>query len=287
MQNQSCIVIIRHKYDMLTPAEKKIADYILHNSSQIPHMSISHLAQTCSVAKSAVLRFCKTLGFPGYPALKIALSADLAQNSKFNFTPYIDPEDTSLSILDKIFAAGVKTLHLTAQNIDRITLDNIICAMDNAKCIYVFGIGTSAALCYDFQYRLIQVGKTALCFTDVPSMKVSTLNIGSSDFAIGISHSGRTIPTIDALKLAQEKGATTACLTSFPHSPIISACDFPISIYSDEVNYPMEALSSRIAHISVMDTIAVSLSSKHYEDAVERALHSRQYIETIRYRGKI
>jgi len=283
MLSPSCLMQIRHKYDSLTPAEKKIGDFIQNNSSTVTQMTISQIAVTCNVAKSAVLRFCKSIGFSGYPALKLALSAELAQNAQFNFTPYIDPSDTSSSIFDKIFAANVKTLHTTAQNINRSTLEATIDAMDHAKCIYIYGVGTSAALCDDFQYRLTQIGKTAICFTDVPSMKVSTLNIQKNDFAIGISHSGRTIPTIDTLTLAREKKAVTACLTSFPHSPIVNICDLPICIYSDEVNYPMEALASRIAHISVMDAIVVALSSRNYEDAMQRAQYSRNYIETIRY----
>lgn len=283
METSSYLMEIRHRYESMTPAEKRIADHILNNSDRIVHMTISQLAEASSVAKSAVLRFCKTLGLSGYPALKLALSAELAKNAQFHFSPYIDPADNALSIVDKIFAANIKTLHSTAQRINRDALESVINAMDAARCIYVFGIGTSAALCNDFQYRLTLVGKTALCFTDMPSMKVSTLNIKPGDLAIGISHSGRTIPTIDALKLARKQGAVTTCLTSFPSSPIVNACDYPISVFSDEVNYPIEALSSRIAHISVMDAIAVALSSKNYNDAVHRAKCSRQYIETIRY----
>ena len=283
MVPQSCLMAIRHKIDSLTPAERKVAEFILNNSGSITQMTITQISDSCAVAKSAVLRFCKSLGYSGYPALKLALSADLAQNTHFNFTPYIDKSDTTVSILDKIFAANVKTLHSTAQYINRSVLESAINAMDSAKCIYIFGIGTSSALCNDFQYRLTQIGKTALCFTDVPSMKVSTLNIQKDDFVIGISHSGRTIPTIETLKLAREKNVMTACLTSFPHSPIVDVCDLPICIYSDEVNYPMEALSSRIAHISVMDTIVVALSSKRFEESAQRAKLSREYIETIRY----
>lgn len=283
MQPQSCLMKIRHLYETLTPAEKRIADYILENSAQVVQMTISNLAQQCSVAKSAVMRCCKTLGFTGYPALKLALSAELAQNSQYNFSPYISPKDSSVAILDKIFAANVKTLHSTAQHIDRTMLQSVIDGMDQARCIYIFGIGTSAALCNDFQYRLTLVGKTALCFTDVPSMKVATLNVQPDDFVIAISHSGRTIPTIEALQLASKQGAATACLTSFPHSPIVEICHYPVCIYSDEVNYPMEALSSRIAHISVMDAITVALSSKDYNEAARRAQFSRKYIETNRY----
>lgn len=282
MREATCLMEIRHRYGSLTPAEKRVADYILQNGETVVRMSIQQLAEACGVAKSAVLRCCRALGFSGYPLLKLSLSAELAKNSSLNFSPYIDPADNASSILDKIFSANVKTLHDTAERIDRAALAAVIHAMESAGCIYIYGIGTSAALCGDFQYRITQVGKTALCFTDVPSMKVSTLNIRPGDLAMGISHSGRTMATVDCLKLARQQGAVTACLTSYPDSPVTAVCDHPIAVYSDEIRYPIEAISARIAHISVLDALTVGLSARDYKEAARRARLSREYIETIR-----
>ena len=129
----------------------------------------------------------------------------------------------------------------------------------------------------------MQLGYTAFCFTDVVTMKVSTLNITDKDVAIGISNSGRTIATVEALKLAGEKGAQTACITSYPDSPIVEKCDYPLVIFSDEIQYPIEAISARIAHISVLDALAISLSAKHMDAAVERSAQTHAIVNTIRY----
>ena len=129
----------------------------------------------------------------------------------------------------------------------------------------------------------MQLGYTAFCFTDITSMKVSTLNIKPGDAAIGISNSGRTIATVDALKLAREMGARTACVTSYPNSEITLQSDFPIVIYTDEIQYPIEAISARIAHISVLDAISVSLSAKNYDRAMERSAKTHDLINTVRY----
>lgn len=283
MYNRSCLLTIKNNYQSLTAAERKVADYILKNSEKVILMSIANFSKQADVAKSAVIRCCKSLGFEGYSEMKISLAVELSKNKQLNYIPYIYPNDDASSILDKIFSANVKTLHDTAEKINRTELRNIVDLLYNAKTIYIYAIGTSAGIANDFQYRIMQMGRTSLCFTDLPSMKVSTINIKCGDIAIGISHSGRTVATIDALKLAKARGAETVCITSFPNSEITKVCDHSIEVYSDEIQYPIEAVSARIAHISVIDAITVALSARNYEEALERSKITHDLINTIRY----
>ena len=216
--------------------------------------------------------------------MKIALAMELSQNHKLNYTPYIDSDDDAGAILDKVFSANVKTLHDTAEKIDRHVLRTAVDLLDKAHVIYIYAIGTSAGIAQEFQYRLMQIGKTALCINDVPTMKVSSLNIKEGDVAVGISHSGRTIATIEALQLAKERGADTLCITSYPGSKITENSDYSIEIYSDEIDYPVEAISSRIAHLSVIDALTIAVSAKSYETAQERAKITHSLVDTIRYK---
>lgn len=283
MNNKSCLVQIKQKYNTLTPVEKKIAEYILAESDRVISMSVAEFAEDAGVVKSAIIRCCKTLGFDGYSSLKLALAMELSKNKQLNFVPYVDKNDSVQSILEKVFSANVKTLHDTAEEIDISAVEKAVELIDSANVIYIYGIGTSAVIAADFQYRLTQVGYTAICFTDVPSMKVSTLNIKNGDLAFGVSNSGQTTATTDALALAKEMGAKTACITSFPDSLITKICDCPIVISSDEIQYPIEAISSRIAQISALDSIVISLSVRHYENAVERTKKTKEFVDRGRY----
>ena len=283
MANRSCLITIKQKYNTLTPVEKKIADYIVSNSHSVISMSVSDFAENAGVVKSAIIRCCKTLGFDGYSEMKISLAMELSKNKQLGFVPYIDKNDNARGIVEKVFSANVKTLHDTAEKIDIGTLEKIVDAIDKANVIYIYGIGTSAVIASDFQYRLTQVGYTAICFTDVPSMKVSTLNIKKGDFAFGVSNSGQTTATADALTLAREMGAQTACITSYPDSYITKICDLPLVISSDEIQYPIEAISSRIAQISVLDSIVISLSARDYDNALLRMAKTKEFVDRGRY----
>jgi DNA-binding MurR/RpiR family transcriptional regulator len=46
----------------------------------------------------------------------------------------------------------------------------------------------------------------------------------------------------------------------------------------------MEAISARIAHLSVIDALTIAISAKNYEMAQERAKVTHTLIDTIRYK---
>lgn len=199
------------------------------------------------------------------------------------FTPHISKDDAPKKILGKIFASNIKTLHDTAEGIDTEIFTAAVDALYNAHSIYVYGIGTSAGIACDFQYRLTEIGLSAFFFTDVANMRVSALNIREGDAAIGISNSGRTAATADALALAREHGAKTVCVTSYPKCELVKNSDYPIVIKTDEIQYPTEGISARIAHISVLDSLAVSLSAKDFDRAVRRSAKIHDLIDELRY----
>lgn len=283
MENKSCLAVIKTEYSNLTKKEAQLADYILNNYESVISMTTTELAQNADVVKSVIIRFCRKLNFSGYTEFKLMLSRELARNERLNFNPYISKQDNPNQIMEKIFCSNIKTLHDTMNHIDKKIFSEAVKVLSVAKNVYVYGVGTSAGIASDFRYRLVETGKSAFLFTDIVQMRVSALNIKSSDVVVGVSNSGRTIPTIDALKTARENGAKTICVTSYPKSEIVKYSDFPIVVRTDEIHYPMEAISARIAHISILDSIAVALSAMNCEEAALRAAKNHDLIESIRY----
>jgi len=280
---RSCLLEIQNRYEELTPVEKRLADYIHGNGQKVVHMSVRELADQAGVAKSAVPRCCRSLGFSGFPELKIALSADLAKNQQMNFSSHISQDDSIENILDKVFSSNVKALHDTREQLNSNMIEQLVDAMEKANAIYIYGIGTSAPFCSDFRFRLFQIGKKAYCMEDSYAMKMSAMDIQEGDVAIGISHYGQTIITLDALKEAKERGAVTACITGHSESLIAKECDFPIIIAAEEMKYPIDTISTRIAYISIMDAITISLSARNFDSASERYQYFHKLENKLRY----
>jgi len=285
MRSKPCIPEIRGRYDSLTAAEKRIADQILQNPSEAVGLSAAALAARAETASSAVVRFCHSLEFEGYADFKMHLAVELSQTEPLGFLPGISIHDSSGEILDKVFAANMQSLKDTAKRLDRAAFEEVVQRIAVAETVYVYGVGTSASLAGDLQYRLMTLGYNAMVFSDVVQMFVSTLNIKERAVAIGISHSGRTQCILDALTLAKGQGAETVCITSYMASPITRICDHTLAVYSAETQYPVEAVAARTAQMSVIDALAAALSVRGKEDPAVRSKVIHEVVNSVRCRG--
>ena len=109
------------------------------------------------------------------------------------------------------------------------------------------------------------------------------MNMREGEVAMGISHSGKTRPIVDALRFAKEAGAQTVALTSFVGSLVYKESDFAISVFSDEETYPVEAISARIAHTCVIDAIIMCLVAENFEDFSHRAERHKKNMVDVSY----
>jgi len=282
MKQLSCLLEIEHQYNSLTVTEKRIADYIVENSAKVPLMTIDELANNANAAKSAVMRLCKSLGFSGFPELKISLATDISKNSVQKYSSYITPEDNALTALKKVFASNIRALDDTLTRIDMEQFSAIIDSLYTANHIYIYGIGSSGFFALDLSNRLSELGYLCFTITDVSYMKGSSLNVKPGDVVLAISQSGRTKIVVEAVEIAKKKGAITACITGYSNSPIRKASDYSIVITTNDIKYPIESISCRVATISVMDAIMVALTTKKYDDATNRMHEFKHYVNELR-----
>ena len=89
-----------------------------------------------------------------------------------------------------------------------------------ANRIAIFGLGNSAAIAMDAQHKFQRAGINEAAYSDNHMQAIVASHLTKDDVAIGISHSGSSIDIVEALKIAQESGATTISITNFGKSPI-------------------------------------------------------------------
>ena len=75
--------------------------------------------------------------------------------------------------------------------------------MNTKGRIEVYGVGSSSMIANDVYYRLMRIGLPIYAVTDPHISAVSASLLNGECVAIGISHSGRTIETLDTMKRAK------------------------------------------------------------------------------------
>lgn len=265
-------VRIRALLPSLRPAEQRVAEHILADPGGAPSLTITELAQTCGTSETTVIRFCRAIGFDGYPGLRLALASDAGREAGAETGGVggdISPTDGLADVVRKVAWHDARAIEDTANQIDVDVLERVVEAVARAGRVDVYGVGASAFVALDLQQKLYRIGRHAFAWSDTHVMLTSAALLGAGDVAFAISHSGETDDTIDALTQASDRGATTIALTNFPRSRLSSVAEFVVSTAARETTFRSGATASRIAQLSVIDFIFVGVTQRTYDDARE------------------
>jgi len=242
----------------LVPSEAKVVRALLEPGADVINLSVSDVAASAGVGIATVVRACQSLGFKGFQAAKIALARDVA--------PLGDgpPEDVQAGdsphqVLVKLAAGSSQALSRTPTSVDPAALAEAVRLLQRSARVLILGVGTSAPLAADAAYRLVTVGVTAFFPPDVHTQHVQARLLGAGDLAVAISHTGATTETISAVRGAKAGGAKVVAVTSFSNSPLTELADVCLVSGGLETRYRVEAMTSRLTHLLVLDTLFVAL----------------------------
>lgn len=278
---ESIVHKIRFSLELMGPAEKKIANYLLQHTGEIIGLSISELAQQCDCGDATVVRFSKRLGLTGYQELKLCIAAEL--NAFSTISTEIEKEDSCFDIFRKRILDISNSLSSTETVLDAQSLDRASSVISKADRIVIFGLGNSAAIAQDAAHKFLRLGLSAQACCDNHMQAIIASHLKRGNVAIGISHSGSSKDIVEALRLSKACGATTICVTNYGPSPLADVSEISLFTKSDETKHSILAMSSRIAQLAIFDSIYTHIvlnSSKPSKQAIyntEFALQDKKY----------
>jgi len=286
MQNKDVLFLkIKGLLPSLNPALKKIADYILAHPQKVKLLRIKDLASTCGVAEATVTRFVKKIGLNNFQELKINIAEITTEKVVEKEAVYEDitKGDSIKSIIEKIIAINNKALNDTKMLLDIKEIKKAITAIDNARKINIYGAGGSYLTAENARIRFYRIGKIFNVYNDPNQQAVAASLLTPEDTAIGISNSGRTISTINALNQAKQSGAKTICITSYDQTPITNYSDIKLFTSTQDSEFFRESMVSRHAQMVVIDILYASLAVHTFETSIkmiEKSSTSLKHVQT-------
>ncbi|NGQ95938.1 MurR/RpiR family transcriptional regulator [Brevibacillus sp. SYP-B805] len=274
---------IRATYPQLSAKEQQVADYILEHPGEIIHLSITALSDLCDCAEATIFRLCRRLNFRGYQALKIALASEVVAPLQ-NIHQEVQPQDDMAMLAEKIFTTDIETLQDTLQitKANHETLARIIDLLVGARRIEFYGMGGSALIAQDAYHKFMRIGIPAVHHADSHYQVMSASLLGPGDVVVAFSHSGSSKDILEALKVAKEAGATVIGITGYGKSPLVKLADYCLFTTSRETAFRTEALSSRLAQLSLIDLLYVAVSFRRQEETVNNIRKIREAISLKR-----
>ena len=258
MNSPNLIRRITENQASLRKSEAKVANYVLANANEVIKMRIVDLASKSEVSEPTVIRFCKAIGFDGFQSFKLQLAQQLGLGSVFTQFA-VEDNDTVADLINKVFDTTVGSLITAREEINSEVLEQAITTISNARRVEFYGFGASGSVAADAQHKFFRLQLSSAAYTDPHIQRMSAISLGPEDVVVAISQSGETQALLQSVELAREAGANVIGLA--PHNTSLSrVCNLAIYVNMEEDLKSFTPVSSRIAHLVVIDVLATGVA---------------------------
>lgn len=264
--NEKLEFTIRENYSSLRKSEKKAADYLLSYQGDGRELTLELFADGAGISQPTVLRFIRALGYQGFKDFRYELvrEEDKTEKGYFLYGSSISKDDKIAELPAKLIGTAVGQLKDTLKNLSADNLEKAVRAITGARNIAVFYVENSSCTASDLVTKLTYLGFSCCSYSDYYLQNVSAGNLTKEDVAIGISYSGCSISTVDAMRIAKKAGARTIAITNFENTLLEKYADIVLITSGQHFIYG-DAIFSRVSQLAVVDMIYTGILLSDYE----------------------
>nr|WP_283101640.1 transcriptional regulator HexR [Halomonas populi] len=272
---------MRSRMEHFRRSEQKVARFVLRNPEDVIHMRIVDLATEAKVSEPTVVRFCRALGCNGFQDFKLKLAQMLASGSQFaQFS--MNDSDTVAEFSQSIFDSTVGTLLSVRDRLDNEALNQAINALALANRVEFYGFGASGAVAFDAQHKFFRLQISTSAYADPHMQNMSAVTLKKGDVVVAISQTGRTKALVASVQLARDSGATVIGLCP-SGTPLAEEVTLPLYIDVHEDTEIYTPMSSRVAHLVLIDVLAVGVAKTRGPKLTEQLKSVKKSLNSLRF----
>lgn len=245
-----------------TYQESAIADYILTNPVCILDMTAKELANSTFSSSSTIVRFCKKLGFTGYPAFQRQYAREYGTKEQFNEKILLSNVtlEKAPGVLDNLYQYVIKETQLL---LDNDTLRKVTNMLLSAKKIDLYGSDFNYFALQTMALNLSNIQKPVQTFNCVNNFYISTLNPADT-VSIIVSHSGKNPAMMRIACELRKRHIPTIALTNSVEDSLKNLCDYALYIFTSDEHSRIGSLQWTISVNYVLQILYVCLL-EHYK----------------------
>lgn len=236
----------------LQRSERRVAEAIARDPAGALERTAQELAEAVGVGRASVVRAAQSLGYEGYPQLRVALARELAVGT----APA--PADGTLlgAVRGSVERFGARLGHAVSV-LTEDTLESFLDAVDGAARVLVLANGLSAPLGLDMMLRLTSAGRPAEHLSDPLAQQIAARQLGEGSVCLVLSGSGSNRASLEGARAARQSGASVVAITSFARSPIAELADVLLVVppvnetFRDELLHTSRALLMLVTEVLV------------------------------------
>lgn len=210
----------------LQPGERRVTETIVADRAAVVERTAQELADAVGVGRTTVIRAAQSLGYDGYPQLRVALAQELALEVSAGGSSAADAGDGSMvgAVRAGVARFGARLGHTVSALTEDAVLE-FVRGLDEAQRVLVIANGLSSSLGLDLVLRLNSAGRPAEMLMDAMSQQISARLLGAGSVCVVLSGSGANRSTLEAMRAAKASGARVLAMTSFARSVLADEAD--------------------------------------------------------------
>lgn len=268
----SALLKLREASKAFTPTEKEIAAQILDNPSLVENLSIHDLAKKTFASPSTIVRMCHHTGYSGYKEFRKAVISELVlreQNKKIEQRE-LGHSNSLEDIVETITYKNIMSLEDTKNLVDLEVMRQCISLIQNARIVYMFGMGASLCAAKDAYLKFLRLNKLCFVNEDWHSQLIQARNATKDDLGIVFSYSGNTVEVVECMKALKQNHTPIIAITRCVSSPVSELADQKLYTTANESLFRSGAMSSRISQLNIVDILYTALTSDHYDSSLNQ-----------------
>lgn len=243
----------------LLPSEQRVVDLIVADAEGVVELTAQELADRAGVARSTVVRSCQSLGYRGFPQLRVALTRELAQGAGRDQ----DYGESALGIIRADIDALARSLPQIASVLTDEAVDGAVSMALSATRFLALANGLSAPLASDLAMRLSAVGRPTEFVADAIGQQIAARQLGRADAALVISGSGANELSLKTARAVRQSGAALIVVTSFAASPLVDLADVALVVAPARGSFRHELEhTSRVPHVILLESLVEVVASR-------------------------
>lgn len=265
---------IRATVTSLLPTERAVAEVFLARPDEVIEMSAQQVAAVAGASRATVVRTCQSLGFTGYPQLRVLLARDLGPPARFGATdgPTGPPGPRTVAeVVRQGFAEVGRSLPAMSALLDDQDLTRTVDLLAGAGRILSCGNGLSGPLAVLLAQRLSALGRAADAPTDAIAQQIAARHLAPADLLVVISGSGANDASVRCARAARAAGAAVVVLTSFARAPLTAFADITLVVGMRDLTFRDEiTVTSRIPQFILLEALIAGVVA-HLGPTADRA----------------
>jgi DNA-binding MurR/RpiR family transcriptional regulator len=254
---EQAVAEIAARVGTLVPSERRVAEVVLADPHGLLRRTAGQVAVEAATSATTVVRFARSVGYSGFQDLALALARTAGPPPQVQAP--ITAGDSAAEIAGKVAASAASALAGATDTLDADDLQRCAEVLARARHVLVLGAGMTAPVAMDAAYRFIHLRLSAEFVQDEQIQRVRVRGLGAEDVCLVIAHGGTYRPLVTLAREAGARGATVVAITSYRGTPLTDAASISLVAGGQAVTRGLEAWSSRLVHLAVVDMLFETL----------------------------